>query len=138
MVLDGAKDGTLPASIRELGDPWGRKSCTVGGHSLSLDDIEHGIVRPLFKDARVHAALNCAARRCPLWAPWAYQGERVLVQLEDRMNAMLNSPGQVRVEKNALRVSKIMDWYPGDFVAPEFTDMRRRSWPTSCAMRGPT
>jgi len=122
VVLDGSRDGTLPASIRDLRDPWGRKSCTVGGHLLSLDEIEHGIVRPFFKDARVHAALNCAARSCPALAPWAYQGERVMGQLEDRMNAMVNSPAQVRVEKNALRVSKILDWYGGDFVAPDFAE----------------
>ena len=122
LVLDGSKDTTLPASIRDLHDPWGRKSCTVGGHLLSLDEIEHGIVRPFFKDARVHAALNCAARSCPALAPWAYQGERIASQLEDRMNAMVNSPDQVRVERNVVRASKIMDWYGGDFVGSDFAD----------------
>jgi hypothetical protein len=122
VVLDGAKDGSLPASIRDLPDPWGRKTCAVGGYRLSLDDIEHGIVRPLFKDARVHAALNCAARSCPPLAPRAYEGERVAAQLEDRMDAMVNSPAQVRVERKVLRVSKIMDWYGGDFVASDYAD----------------
>ena len=57
-----------PASIRDLPSPWKTAQWTLGGHALSLDDIEHGLLRPVFRDPRVHFAVNCASVGCPpLW-----------------------------------------------------------------------
>ena len=122
LILDGSAGGRLPASIRDLPDPWGRKTCTVGGHALSLDTIEHGILRPIFKDSRIHAAVNCASRSCPALVPWAYRGDRIEDQLGDGIEAMVNAPAHVRVEGGRLRVSRIFDWYKDDFVEGSFKE----------------
>jgi hypothetical protein len=126
LILDGARVGRLPESIRDLPDPWGRQVCTVGGQTVSLDTLEHGLLRPLFRDPRIHAAVNCASRSCPALAPWAYRGDGIEEQLEERMAAMVNDPAHVRVEADRLRLSRIWDWYGGDFVDGSF----RRSAPT--------
>ena len=115
LILDNARDGAFPG-IRDVADPWGRPICTVGGEALSLDTIEHGLLRPLFLDNRIHAAVNCAARSCPPLAPWAFRGERVDAQLDERMRSMVDSDLHVRIEDGALLVSRIFDWYRADFL----------------------
>ena len=56
-------------SIKDLGSlfksPWKKKICRIDGKIITLDDIEHNILRPRFKDPRVHLAINCAAKSCP-------------------------------------------------------------------------
>lgn len=65
-------------SIKDLGSffksPWKKKICRIDGEVISLDQIEHGILRPRFKDPRVHFAINCAARSCPPLRSDPYQG----------------------------------------------------------------
>jgi hypothetical protein len=124
LILDGVGEGRLPRSIRELRDPWGRRSCRVGGETVSLDTIEHGLIRPFFKDPRIHAAVNCASRGCPRLAAQAYRGEAIDAQLQRAMQDMVNDPGQLRIEGRQLRVSRIFDWYAEDFLDPTFLGSR--------------
>lgn len=121
-IVDAAEGGRFPASIRDLSDPWGRKTCAVGGQSLSLDTIEHGILRPIFKDTRIHAAVNCASRSCPALAPRAYRGDGIEEQLREQMQAMVNSEAHVRVEGDRLKLTKIFDWYGKDFTDASFKE----------------
>ena len=122
VILEGASGERLPASIRDLADPWGRKTCALGGESVSLDTIGHGLLRPLFKDTRIHAAVNCASKSCPPLASFAFRGDRVEEQLRERMEAMVNAESHVRVEGRRLLSSKIFDWYGGDFADASWTD----------------
>ena len=95
----------------------------VAGKKRSLDDIEHVILRPRFKDNRVHAALVCGASSCPRLRPEAYVGKRIDAQLDDECRRWINSGKTKNGErKNSLdrrtRVfyaSKIFDWYEEDF-----------------------
>lgn len=121
LILDGAGGDALPRSIRDLSDPWGRRSCALGGERLSLDTIEHGLIRALFKDSRIHAAVNCASRSCPALQPRAFTGETIDAQLQQAMQRMADSDAHVRLEADRLRVSRIFDWYESDFVDPGFT-----------------
>lgn len=122
LILDGANAGRLPRSIRDLSNPWGRKVCRVGGEPLSLDTIEHGLLRPIFRDTRIHAAVNCASRSCPELAAAAYRGDRIEEQLGERMAAMVSSENHVRVAAGRLEISKIFDWYAADFTDPSFEE----------------
>lgn len=115
LILDHAGDGDLPESIRDIPSPWKTKLCLIGGKRLTLDEIEHGLIRPLFGDPRIHAAVNCASGSCPRLASWAFTGEMLEAQLEQSMRDMVNSEAHVRVQKGRLEVSKIFDWYGGDF-----------------------
>jgi hypothetical protein len=105
------------ASIRDIPGVWTGRRHRVGGFDLTLDDIEHRILRPFFRDPRVHFALNCASRSCAPLPPWAYDGERLEAQLEERAQAFLSDSKNVRVEGSRLWLSRYFDWYGKDFTA---------------------
>ena len=95
--------------------PWGKKLIEVDGREISLDDIEHRIVRPIWKDPKIHYALNCAAVGCPNLAPVAYTGATVDDRLIDGAIAFINSPRGVKITDNRVTVSRIYDWFHADF-----------------------
>lgn len=95
--------------------PWGAKLLTVEGEKLSLDDIEHRILRPIWKDARVHYAVNCASLGCPNLQPAAYTGDNTEALLERGAREYINHPHGVAIQKGKLRVSSIYVWFQEDF-----------------------
>lgn len=111
------------ASIRDIDlggglfsrGPWKKDLVTVEGRKLSLDDIEHGILRKRYKDARVHYAVNCASVGCPDLAPRAYSGATLEAMLEDGARGYINTPRGVRVEAAGIRASRIYNWFAEDF-----------------------
>lgn len=105
-------------SIRRIPGVWTVTRHVVGGFDLTLDEIEHQILRPFFKDPRLHFALNCASLSCAPLPPWAYSGDRLEDQLEERARSFLADPRNVRLEGGALRVSRYFDWYGSDFTQP--------------------
>ena len=95
--------------------PWKAKVVKIGGVALSLDDIEHAIMRPTFKDPRVHYALNCASIGCPNLGVEAFTGAKLNQQLEAAARAYVNSRRGVAVEGGRIVVSSIYVWYKDDF-----------------------
>ncbi len=111
--IGGAFGGLIPSG------PWGLKVLTVNGHKLSLDDIEHGIFRPKFKDYRIHYALNCASKGCPNLSKVVFTGSNVEQLLVDAEKTFINHLRGVRIQRGKLVVSKIFKWYLTDFVNEE-------------------
>jgi len=104
------KDGLLPTG------PWKRKVVTVDGERLSLNDIEHRIVRPVFREARIHYALNCAAQSCPNLSPRAWRAEGLDKALTAAERAYVNDPRGVTVSADGkVTLSKIYAWFREDF-----------------------
>lgn len=95
--------------------PWKTKLVTVEGRALSLDDIEHGIMRPTFRDPRVHYAVNCASIGCPNLQREAFRAERLQAQLDAAARAFINHPRGVTVENGRLRLNSIYEWFRTDF-----------------------
>jgi hypothetical protein len=95
--------------------PWGAKLLTVEGENLSLDDIEHRILRPIWKDSRVHYALNWASVGCPNLQPAAYTSDNIETLLEKGAREFINHPRGVSVQKGKLAVSSIYVWFQEDF-----------------------
>lgn len=108
-------------SIKDIGgflrSPWNKKLVVVEGEKLSLNAIENEIIRERFADARIHFALNCASVGCPPLAREAYRGATLNDQLDAVCQRTLEDPRWVRIEDDRLLVSKIFDWYRGDFEA---------------------
>ena len=121
-VLDHVSaDGAFQIeSIRDVPDVFGRRDHTVGGFSLSLDNIEHNVLRPMFKDPRFHFAVSCASLSCPPLPTRAFTGDELEEQLDTVTKNALTNPDYVSVEGDTLLVTKIMDWYGSDFVDPEY------------------
>ena len=95
--------------------PWGAKLIEVDGERLSLDDIEHRILRPIWRDPRIHYAVNCASAGCPNLALRAFTAENAEELLESGARDYVNHPRGARVADGALRVSSIYEWFKDDF-----------------------
>jgi hypothetical protein len=95
--------------------PWKTAVVTVGGTALSLDEIEHGILRRGWREPRVHYAVNCASYGCPNLRLRAIRGGTLEADLADAARDYVNHPRAARVEGGKLIVSSIYDWYKADF-----------------------
>ncbi len=104
-------------SIRNISGVWDKITNPVGGDNLTLEDIEHKILRVKYKDPRIHAALVCAAISCPNLAREAYTGARLEEQLDrEAANFARNSAkSDVRPDEKRVYLSSIFDWFPEDF-----------------------
>ncbi|MGI9407491.1 MAG: DUF547 domain-containing protein [Hyphomicrobiaceae bacterium] len=99
--------------------PWGKKVVAINGTKLSLDDIEHKILRPHFGDPRVHYAVNCASVGCPNLAARALQGEGLDDQLNAAARAYINSSRGFAISGKRITASKIYKWFQEDFGGSE-------------------
>jgi len=107
-------------SIRAIDGVWRADRVTVEGRALSLDDIEHGIVRPVFADPRIHYAVNCAAVGCPDLGAEPYRSDDLDAQLTAAARAYVNDPRGVRIGVGGdVTVSSIYNWFQEDFGGSE-------------------
>jgi len=95
---------------------WDIKFIRIGGKTYDLNNIEHSILRPEFKDARVHAAINCASYSCPVLRSEAFTADKLDAQLPDAMRRFVNDPLRNRVSAKKAEISEIFKWFRGDFV----------------------
>ncbi|HUR39893.1 MAG TPA: DUF547 domain-containing protein [Verrucomicrobiae bacterium] len=95
--------------------PWKKKLLTVEGEPVSLDDIEHRILRPIWNDPRTHYAVNCASLGCPNLPARAFTGGNTEALLEEGARAYVNHPRGARVAEGRLVVSSIYAWFGADF-----------------------
>jgi len=114
-VIDRYRPGYTPSekNFSVFGEPLVR----VGGRVVSLNDLEHKIIRPTFKDPRIHAALVCAARSCPPLLPRAYRGDDLDGVLDANMRRFVTDHSRNQVDRRGkkLRLSPIFQWYADDF-----------------------
>lgn len=111
-------------SIKDIGSkikipfvttPWASKFFRIGGKEMSLDNIEHGTLRRKYNEPRIHFALVCAARSCPRLRNEAYEGDKLLAQLDEQGVDFLNNPAKNAVTPRKASLSKYFDWYKGDW-----------------------
>jgi hypothetical protein len=109
------------ASIRQIrsgflsSGPWDQKLLAVEGERLSLNDVEHRILRPGWRDPRIHYAVNCASLGCPNLAPVAYTAENVERLLAEGAVAYVNHPRGAELRQGRLHVSSLYEWFQDDF-----------------------
>ena len=102
----------------KLKGPWAEPLAKVGGKDYTLDDIEHKIIRPTYKEPRIHLALVCAAMGCPPLRSEAFTGAKLGAQLDDQgVQFIMKSPGKNRVDvaNKTLYHSMIFGYYKEDF-----------------------
>jgi hypothetical protein len=106
-------------SIKDLGSlfksPWKKKIAKIDGDVITLNDIEHQILRPRFKDPRVHFAINCASKSCPPLISEPYDGDNLDSHLDRSVKAFLSDRKNNYLEGNTFYVSKIFQWFSEDF-----------------------
>jgi hypothetical protein len=104
-------------SIRQISGVWDRITWAAAGRTVTLDQIEHDVIRPGFEEPRIHFAVNCAAISCPPLAEEPYRARTLDAQLDGAARRFLASPEGMVVDGPLLRVSRIFKWYGDDFVA---------------------
>jgi Protein of unknown function, DUF547 len=95
--------------------PWKRKLVTVESRELSLDNIEHDILRPTYQTPMVHYMVNCASIGCPNLKATPWQVATLAMDQEAAARAYINSPRGVKFNKGRLQVSSIYKWFKTDF-----------------------
>lgn len=105
----------IKSGIAFVNSVWDLKFIRIQGYTYDLNNIEHNILRPIFKDARIHAAINCASMSCPPLRREAYVAERLEEQLDDAMRRFIADTLRNRISPNRVEVSKIFQWFSGDF-----------------------
>jgi len=107
------------ASIRDIGglfgSPWKLPVVRTRAGVITLDALEHDILRKQFKDPRLHAAINCASKGCPPLLSEPYEAARLDEQLDRAARAFVHTPDRARLAGDTLFVSAIFDWFEADF-----------------------
>ena len=127
------REGRLPKSINdlskgkgadgsELGAVWDQDAGQVAGKMLSLNDIEHNILRTEWRDPRIHACIVCASASCPDLRPEAFAPQQLNRQMDDSVKAWLANSRKGVGEKGGHPIaSRIFLWFREDFEAVSST-----------------
>jgi Protein of unknown function, DUF547 len=110
------KDIGKGVQVPFINTPWTMKFFKIGNERMSLDHIEHGILRKRFNDPRVHMALVCASKSCPILLNEAYDATRLDEQMTKQAKAFLSDPFRNKISTTTPRISMIFKWYEGDFT----------------------
>jgi hypothetical protein len=114
-ICDRLKPGYTPSEYdyKVFKEPFVR----TGGKTISLNDLENNVVRPTFKDPRIHVALVCGARSCPPILPRAYKADDLDATLDQNMKNFVADRFRNPIDEGGrtLKLSHIFDWYADDF-----------------------
>jgi len=99
-----------------MAGPWDKKMARVAGHEISLNDIEHRILRPIWQDHRVHFGLACGGLGCPNIQSQAFTGSNSRELLKQAAYDFIKHPRGVQLANGELHVSKLFEWYKADFA----------------------
>ena len=108
----------MKSSFFSIG-PWDDELLTIEGKAVTLNDIEHRILRPIWRDHRLHFALNCASIGCPNLSKTAYTSGNAQALLQKAQSNYLNHPRGLSFVNNKLLLSSIFKWYQVDFSEDE-------------------
>ncbi len=116
-TLDLVIDNYPLGSIKDIGKPWDKKIVNLHGYTISLNQLEHEVIRKNYKEPRIHFALVCAAKGCPVLISDAYTGDKLESQLEGSTKAFLSASDKNKIDdaNQVIVVSPIFDWFADDF-----------------------
>jgi hypothetical protein len=115
--LKSIKDIGSKIKIPLVNTPWAVRFFSIGSERMSLDNIEHGILRKKFDDPRVHFALVCASISCPALRNEAYTAAKLESQLDDQGHDFLNNPAKNNISKSNAQLSRYFEWYRSDWTS---------------------
>ena len=101
-------------SIKDIKKPWDRSFIKIGNETMSLNHIEHDILRKM-NDPRIHFAIVCASVSCPKLQNKAYIPSKLDIQLSEATTEFLSDTSKNTISKNSLELSKIFQWFSKDF-----------------------
>ncbi len=114
--VESIKDIGANLQVPFVNTPWDIKFIEIAGEKYDLNNIEHNILRKIFKEPRIHFAINCASMSCPKLRKEAYLGSKLEQQLQEQAIEFLNDPTRNQITADKAEVSKIFQWFSGDFT----------------------
>ena len=96
--------------------PWHKSFIKLNGKTYSLNQIENDVIRKQFNEPRIHFALNCASKSCPILLNKAYLPETVYSQMTTQTKRFLNDTSKNTYGAKEIKISKIFEWYAEDFT----------------------
>ena len=114
--LSSIKDLGTKIKIPSANSPWDLKFIEIGNKKMTLNDIEHIILRKEFDDPRIHFAVNCASESCPVLRNSAYSGNNLEKQLDEQARIFVNDYSKNQLSEHKLKISQIWKWFEGDFT----------------------
>ncbi len=98
---------------------WDIAFINIGDNKMTLNQIEHQILRKEFKEPRIHFAIVCASVSCPKLRREAYTGAALQQQLDDQARSFINDATRNQLQPDKIKISKIFSWFQGDFTRKE-------------------
>ncbi|MEM7163475.1 MAG: DUF547 domain-containing protein [Bacteroidota bacterium] len=103
-------------SIKDIPNCWSREFIQIEDTKYSLEQIEHSILRDIYKEPRIHFAINCASFSCPKLQPFAFEAQELEDQLEKVTHSFINDINRNQISADKLELSKIFRWFKSDFT----------------------
>ncbi|NVK52760.1 MAG: DUF547 domain-containing protein [Flavobacteriaceae bacterium] len=116
LILDNFPIKSITKIKKRGKDAWSIPFANVGGKNYTLNQIEHEILRKDFDDPRIHVGVNCASGSCPLLSNIAFTEKNIDSELERLMKLFINDPNRNRITAKKVYLSRIFEWYKGDFI----------------------
>ena len=117
--LPSIKDIGSKIQIPLVNTPWDIKFFVIGKEKMDLNNIEHGILRKNFDDSRIHFAIVCASKSCPVLLNEAFIPEKLDAQLDKQPKEFLRDTFRNKITADHAQLSKIFDWFKGDFTTKD-------------------
>ncbi len=111
--VESIKD--IKPGVGFINSVWDQEFISIEGNSYTLNNIEHGIIRPKFEDQRIHMAANCASVSCPQLLNKAFSADKLNEQLDEQTRLAFKSFRNDLSDPNNPKISSIFKWYGGDF-----------------------
>ncbi|HLV38674.1 DUF547 domain-containing protein [Xanthomarina sp.] len=102
-------------SIKDLKNPWDQKFIPIGKQPMSLNEIEHDILRKM-NEPRIHFAIVCASKSCPKLLNEAYLPSKLDLQLTVATEEFLSDESRNNITQDQIKISKIFKWFTTDFT----------------------
>jgi hypothetical protein len=113
--LKSIKDIGPANQVIFINTPWDKKFFKIGTRTMTLNTLEHRIIRNQFHDPRIHFALNCASMSCPVLRPESYEASKLNEQLDEQAKLFVNDTTRNKITPNKAEISSIFKWYGRDF-----------------------
>ena len=105
-------------SIKDINNPWDQTFFKINGKKMSLNTIEHKILRPM-GDPRIHFAIVCASESCPKLLNYAFEAKTLNNQLDQAAKAFINDTSKNSLTASRITISKLFKWFKSDFPKGE-------------------
>ena len=105
-------------SIRQIDGVWDKLKFRVMGRDMTLDEIEHQVLRKDYNEPRIHTALVCAAMGCPRLLNKPYEGAKLDAQFDEQTRDLLGHPKKFAIDRRrrTVHLSPIFKWFGEDFT----------------------